>query len=516
MSKKNSATSNRVQEPWTRMAVWLHTLIGQIFLWHYPLISLLGFGTHAGGMSNPLLTGLGLFWSLVTAGLVMRWRWTIKVGMAVHFLTLLVPSAGIVVGTILLMGPPSRGHMAMSAGPAALFMILLSTAVALFSLACIYSLWRLLRYPWTNQLTWSGPGIAMAAASVLMFVLSVGFDWSRQRYEASRREDIERTVAHEDRVVAIAFSPDGTRIATGAGGLYADSWIRIWNTGNGQVIRQLQVRRPVVAITWSRDGEWLIAGCGEELDADRKSAIMVWDTQTWDLIHRYDSNHLSALTLSPDRQLIAIAASESTQGESGTEIRLFQPGKPEAIAFGEVPPSKEIACSQVTSMTFTPDGQQLMAVGGIGLAVWTLPLQSVGSPATVVELPERVTSVDWSPDGKELVFAASGKEFLYQVSLSDMQRQQGSLSFRLGHLPPNHPIIAMSRIDEMLIAEQQAPVVQCLSWSTGSLLYFIAPVDSPSAIAVSNDGAVAAIGTGRRIRLHDGRSGEFLRELIKP
>ncbi len=74
----------------------------------------------------------------------------------------------------------------------------------------------------------------------------------------------------------------------------------------------------------------------------------------------------------------------------------------------------------------------------------------------------------------------------------------------------------MSENDEVLIAEPQSPVVQCLSWSTGEVLYSIRPEDLHRRSQSPKTGAVAAVGTGRRVRLHDGRSGEFLRELIKP
>lgn len=521
MNLKVSATSSRDKDPKARSAFWLHVLIGLLLLWHYPVVWLFGFGDHIGRTGDPLLYCLGLFWGLVSAGIAMRWRWTIMAGLMMHFLTMLAPIGGLVVGALLLMEPPSRGHMAMSAGPAALFMILLSGTVALFLLACIYSLWRLLRYPWTNQLRWSGHGIGVAAGTVLMFVIAVGFDGIRQSNDANREAEIEHIAAHENGVTAIAFSPDGNRIATGAGGLYTNLRIRIWDTVTGRVLQQIPARRPVVDLTWSRNGAWLIAGCGEDPDAEQKSEVMVWDTETWDQLHSYKSNYLSAVALSPDHEWIAIAASEKSGGETGTEIRLYEPGNPEPIAIGKVPLSTHYLRSQIVSLNFTPDGHQLIAMGGIGLAVWNLPLQSDGLPTRVVDLPERVTSVEITPEGAELVYAASGTDLLYRISLSDMQQSDlqhsaGSHLYRLDHLKPNQPIIAMSENDEVLIAEPQSPVVQCLSWSTGEVLYSIRPEDFVSAIAISKDGAVAAVGTGRRVRLHDGRSGEFLRELIKP
>ncbi len=77
-----------------------------------------------------------------------------------------------------------------------------------------------------------------------MFVIAVGFDGIRQNNDVQRQAEIEGTAAHENEVTAIAFSPDGSRIATGAGGLYMNLRIRIWDTVTGRVLQQIPARRP--------------------------------------------------------------------------------------------------------------------------------------------------------------------------------------------------------------------------------------------------------------------------------
>lgn len=69
---------------------------------------------------------------------------------------------------------------------------------------------------------------------------------------------------------------------------------------------------------------------------------------------------------------------------------------------------------------------------------------------------------------------------------------------------------------QVVIADSQSPVMLYLSWPDGNVVRSITPVSSVSAIAISDNSAVVAIGASRRVRLHDGHTGEFLRELIKP
>ncbi len=110
MSMKVSATSSRDEEPWARIAFWLHVLIGLLLLWHYPVVWLFGFGDHIGRAGDPLLYCLGLFWGLVSAGLAMRWRWTIMAGLMMLFLTMFAPIGGLVVGSCAHGAAVSRSH----------------------------------------------------------------------------------------------------------------------------------------------------------------------------------------------------------------------------------------------------------------------------------------------------------------------------------------------------------------------------------------------------------------------
>jgi len=75
---------------------------------------------------------------------------------------------------------------------------------------------------------------------------------------------------HNDNIWSIAFSPDGTKIASGS----SDRTVKIWNSHTGQCLKTLSVHsRPVLSVTFSPDGN-TVASCGGH------SIIKLWNVQT--------------------------------------------------------------------------------------------------------------------------------------------------------------------------------------------------------------------------------------------
>jgi WD40 repeat protein len=514
------------REPGLRLAVGSHALIGLLLIWLDPLASL--FGDDAGRLIGlretfPLLPCFGLFWMLVAAALISRQRFVIKGAIAAHCVTLLLPVLGCGLSAFLLLTPQPRSHMSLGPGPIVFVMVLHSVIISLFAGMCLFSLWRLLNHPARVRSFGSKRATGLAAFAVLMFALNARFVWSRTSIEDHREAEIERTAAHVGRVVAMVFSPDSAQVATGAQNFFTGQWIRIWDVGSGQMTQQLKVTRPVSDLVWSKDGKRLAAGCGEEPGVDAQGAVLVWDTSTWELVHEFESTYLSAVAMSSDSQFLAAAVSESTHGDRGTVVMLYELGKRDEIGFGNVPSNKNGTSRQITSLAFTHDGLKLIAGGRVGLTVWKLPFEGERPPMEVINLPGRypeapgqVTSMAVTADGAELVCVTSGTALLHGCSLADLQHREPSLMYQLGHLPPHEPMIAMSDEGQVLIADEQWPVVQCLSWPDGGMRHSITAEDFVSAIAISGDASVLAVGTSRRVRLHDGHTGEFLRELIKP
>jgi WD40 repeat protein len=75
---------------------------------------------------------------------------------------------------------------------------------------------------------------------------------------------------HTDRVYAVAFSPDGTLVATGS----KDMKIRLWNSATGVVQRTLEGHTgSVYNISFSPDGRFAASASWDR-------TILIWDLAT--------------------------------------------------------------------------------------------------------------------------------------------------------------------------------------------------------------------------------------------
>jgi WD40 repeat protein len=192
---------------------------------------------------------------------------------------------------------------------------------------------------------------------------------------------------HGGRVVAVAYSPDGSRIVTAS----YDKTARIWDARSGRQIAVLSGHRDIVeAVAYSPDGTRILTA-----SADKTARI--WDARTY-VVLAVLSGHLDRLdscAYSPDGTRILTAADDKTariwDAHTGREIGV-------AARHGDF----------INSAGYSPDGTRIVTASDDKSArIW--------DARTYVELVsllghgDRVFSAAFSPDGTRIVTASADK-----------------------------------------------------------------------------------------------------------
>jgi WD40 repeat protein len=222
---------------------------------------------------------------------------------------------------------------------------------------------------------------------------------------------------HEGNLRAVAYSPDGRLLATGAE--RGAGPLRLWDTATGRELRQLTRDWPganVTALAFSPDGHTLAAG-------EMGGAVTLWDVAAGkprrDIpAHRHN---VLALAFSPDGREVVSGSYDGTvrvsEAATGKELRTFRVEK--EIAWG-------LALSADGRVAASGDQEQT-----------TVHLWDV---ATGKELRQvnRGTSgsvnVALSPDGKTLAVGSGGPGLLLVEVASGQERRRLPLKSHVNHL----------------------------------------------------------------------------------
>lgn len=221
-------------------------------------------------------------------------------------------------------------------------------------------------------------------------------------------------------VFAMAFSPDGKRLATGGstaavGGRHGlpGGIVVVWDTESGKIVHQSDRLSTVVSsVTWSADGNLLVAGTGGAGGELQESGqVWVWDAETLKPLHHFSVKpetkygewaSAADVAISPDGKRVAVPITAGSRGapagiilkDTGAAIRVWEleSGKDKELVKG-----LKVAVPRVV---FSPDGKRLATAGGdMVVRVWEL---ETGKQLAALPSSDRIEVVAFSPNGKSL------------------------------------------------------------------------------------------------------------------
>jgi WD40 repeat protein len=184
-----------------------------------------------------------------------------------------------------------------------------------------------------SELQWGGNDIAISPDGHLI----VGVDG--QGYvmfaDLNRRRFLEKIRAHRFHGRAMAFSPDGRLLASGA------EDIVLWDPSTRTRLQRLEHSTDVWCLAFSPDGRWLVSSHSD-------GAIVLWDVEEREAVANLNEHYRSvrSVAFSADGKRLASASEDRSIIIWDTERN-----RKEAVLVGHN--------TRVTAVAFSPDGQSV-------------------------------------------------------------------------------------------------------------------------------------------------------------
>jgi WD40 repeat protein/tRNA A-37 threonylcarbamoyl transferase component Bud32 len=209
--------------------------------------------------------------------------------------------------------------------------------------------------------------------------------------DAATGKELLALRGHAGGVFAVAFSPDGQRLATGSG----DKSIKVWDNSGNQLLSWEAHSRRVSGIAFSPDGQKIASGSFDQ-------TVRVWDAKTGKAVRTLHghSDSIFAVAFTPDgRRLLSCSGDDEEDDSFGKkkrgEVKVWD------VATGQETLTFRNHDAGVFGLAMHPDGKLVASAGGDGIKIWDVT--SGNESGTIRKKgPPNFFRIAFSPDGKQL------------------------------------------------------------------------------------------------------------------
>jgi WD40 repeat protein len=222
-------------------------------------------------------------------------------------------------------------------------------------------------------------------------------------WDVESRTLLRTLPGHADCIYAVAFAPGG-RIATSS----YDKLVKLWDADSGREVRTLKDHIDAVyALSFTPDGKRLVSAA-----ADR--TVKVWDPATGQRLYTLSDSQdaLSTAVISPDGGKVAAAGLDKT-------IRIWSLGERSGRLLDSLIAHEE----GIVKLAWSPDGRLLASSAG-DRSVKIFRASDLAELKSLSGQPDWVMSLAFSPDGSRLAAGRFDGSFeLFDMKGSDVHLQ---------------------------------------------------------------------------------------------